>query len=444
MFAGKVAVAEARTDDRFACFDIKDRHQGAFVRISEILHPHAESLAKLYLDGFLSAAGIVLDDEARAVQNSRLSEYIRTNYAPPIDTAWVARVAKMGHLQFNLGTPTYANLGALSRSHRRSAELIFDNAADPVEGRYLVEQFMRVAAFETEIMVSTVQDLKDRAFDERLAASANDFQSSIAGIASSAGERSTDARRNADAVTHASHALLALSNDVAASAVQSTSAMAEAARMSGGIRGAIDTIDTELATAFDSFADLSATAAQTVASARRLADHEKSIERIVKQIRDIADQTSILSLNALIEAASAGAAGAGFAVVANEMKVLAGQTNRATQDISGQLSGIGEASQESIAAHGFMQERFGRLRETAGNVRASFAEQTRSVTAIAACIDETAQSTEATARSIAEISKRAEHVSRDIAEVTGNVAEVDRSLRDLGNSAQAFLADLTR
>ena len=85
-------------------------------------------------------------------------------------------------------------------------------------------------------------------------------------------------------------------------------------------------------------------ASETRSEAEALASNAKEIGTIVKLIQDIAEQTNLLALNATIEAARAGDAGRGFAVVASEVKTLAEQTQRATEQISGQVEGIQAAT----------------------------------------------------------------------------------------------------
>src|SRR5258708_39352019 len=79
-----------------------------------------------------------------------------------------------------------------------------------------------------------------------------------------------------------------------------------------------------------------------------LAESAGRIDEVVGLIRSIAEQTNLLALNATIEAARAGNAGRGFSVVASEVKALADQTARATEDISGQISGVQSSTSQAV------------------------------------------------------------------------------------------------
>lgn len=149
-----------------------------------------------------------------------------------------------------------------------------------------------------------------------------------------------------------------------------------------------------------------------------LVDSAQKIGEVVKLITDIAEQTNLLALNATIEAARAGDAGKGFAVVAAEVKNLANQTARATEEISSQISGIQGATQQSVDAIQGISTTISQMDEISA--------------AIAAAIEEQSASTE-------EISRSAGDASTGTNEVTANISNVTRSAEETGAAASHIL-----
>ena len=157
---------------------------------------------------------------------------------------------------------------------------------------------------------------------------------------------------------------------------------------------------------------------QTNGDVQRLDDAAKSIDNIVSLINDIAEQTNLLALNATIEAARAGEAGKGFAVVASEVKSLAAQTAKATDDIRDQIQAIQEAAASSSAS--------------IEDVTRAVGEISRSASAIAAAAEEQSASTR-------EISSSVSHAATSARSVSDNVEAVSRSARQTGDASQEVL-----
>jgi methyl-accepting chemotaxis protein len=159
-------------------------------------------------------------------------------------------------------------------------------------------------------------------------------------------------------------------------------------------------------------------ARRTGDTARSLAEGAQKIGDVVTLIQSIAAQTNLLALNATIEAARAGAAGRGFAVVASEVKSLAGQTAKATTEISEQIAAIQAASDQTVTA--------------IQNVANVIAEIDQIGTAIAAAIEEQGSATK-------EISRSVQEAARGTQEVNSNITGVQKAADDTGSAASQVL-----
>ena len=138
-------------------------------------------------------------------------------------------------------------------------------------------------------------------------------------------------------------------------------------------------------------------AGRTNLAVKELGEAATRIGDVVKLITGIAEQTNLLALNATIEAARAGEAGRGFAVVAGEVKALAGQTSRATAEISAQIAGMQRATTRSIEAINVIEHIIREIGDISGAIAAAVTEQGAATTEIARSVEIAAKRTVETA-----------------------------------------------
>jgi methyl-accepting chemotaxis protein len=170
------------------------------------------------------------------------------------------------------------------------------------------------------------------------------FRTDIGGILTSTLESSGALRDQMVAASSSARGMLSKTSEVAAAAEQSATAMRGAAETSSGLIRAIEEARREVDIAAEVATRAADQSAEAVIVTEALTNHAHAIESILGLIRDIAGQTNLLALNATIEAARAGDAGRGFAVVAQEVKNLASQTARATDDIAQKIMSIQTAT----------------------------------------------------------------------------------------------------
>ncbi|MGV7217195.1 methyl-accepting chemotaxis protein [Bradyrhizobium sp. UFLA05-112] len=244
------------------------------------------------------------------------------------------------------------------------------------------------------------------------------FEAKVSELVGGLSSASATMESTAQSMTSTASATNSQAAVVAAASEQTSTNVQTVASATEELSSSIAEIGRQVAQSTEIAARAVDNARRTGDTARSLAEGAQKIGDVVTLIQSIAEQTNLLALNATIEAARAGDAGRGFAVVASEVKSLAGQTAKATTEISEQISAIQSASDETIAA----------IR----NVADVIAEIDQIGTAIAAAIEEQGSATK-------EISRSVQEAARGTQEVNSNITGVQRAADDTGAAANQVL-----
>jgi methyl-accepting chemotaxis protein len=162
----------------------------------------------------------------------------------------------------------------------------------------------------------------------------------------------------------------------------------------------------------------------------KLSRAAQEIGEVVKLITAIAEQTNLLALNATIEAARAGEAGRGFAVVAAEVKSLANQTAKATDEISNHISGMQVATQESVAAIKQIGATIGQISTIASS--------------IASAVQEQGAATQEIARNVQSVAEGTREAATNIVQVNRGATDTGKASEDVLSSAKALSSESSR
>jgi methyl-accepting chemotaxis protein len=175
---------------------------------------------------------------------------------------------------------------------------------------------------------------------------------------------------------------------------------------------------------------------ETNAVMQKLVDSAREIGKVVDMINNIAEQTNMLALNASIEAAGAGEAGMGFAVVANEVKDLASQTGEATKAISRQIDEIQTNADSSSKATQQGTEAMEQMKESNEGILQAVQEQALSVEEISKSMGDVGQETNEVTRRVGEATSGVQEVTRSVQEISSGIAEVTQNVGSASTGVQ--------
>ncbi|OAS20194.1 methyl-accepting chemotaxis protein [Methylobacterium platani] len=248
---------------------------------------------------------------------------------------------------------------------------------------------------------------------------ADAFERAVGGVVGIVSSSATELQATAQEMTATAAETAAQSSTVAAAAAVAAVNVGTVAAAAEELGAAVQEIGRQVAGSAGLAQAAVAEADQTSRLVQELSQSAEQIGAMVGLISSIAGQTNLLALNATIEAARAGEAGRGFAVVAAEVKELAAQTARATEEIGRRIGQVQGVTGQAVGAIGGIS---GRIREIDAVA-----------TSIAAAVEEQGAATQEIVRNVAQ-------AAGGTSEVTGTIAGVARSSEDTGAAAHQVLA----
>jgi methyl-accepting chemotaxis protein len=357
------------------------------------------------------------------------------------DARWTRSAADCVRHARKHGVPVRAVLIAVGAANEKIMDFIWERCAqdgDDARQRRLLHAVLHMSMLDAGFMSKILSN--DEAESQRMERQrfGTMFEQRIVGEIDGASKLGESLREQAKDASAATRGMLGKASEVAAAAEQSALAMREAARTSAGLIRAIEDARTEVESSAEVARRASAQSGDAVTMSATLSEHAKSIDSILGLIRDIAGQTNLLALNATIEAARAGDAGRGFAVVAQEVKSLANQTARATDEIASKIADIQASTRLSVETNERIRDTVGEVQASADRIRHAMDAQAQTVTMITAAVDETALAADSMSTTISAIRQDTEVVASEIDQLERGFMSVEGKLSSLRNASSDF------
>ena len=259
---------------------------------------------------------------------------------------------------------------------------------------------------------------------------AGEFESAVGEIIETVSSASTELEAAAGTLTHTADGTQRLATAVASASEEASASVQSVASATEELASSVSEIGRQIESSTQIAREAVRQAEQTDQRIHKLSQAATKIGDVLNLITTIAEQTNLLALNATIEAARAGEAGRGFAVVASEVKALAAQTAKATSEISEQITEIQTTTGESVTA----------IKE----IGATIANISQITSTIAAAVEEQGAATKEIARNVSQAAEGTSQVASNIIEVNRGANETGSASSQVLSSAQSLSSDSNR
>ncbi len=326
-----------------------------------------------------------------------------------------------------------------------TAEVPYQGRRDEIGRMSATLNVFQENAAQVERMKTEREEMERKAAAERkqsMEKLGNDFESNVGQIVNSVASAATELQTNAQNLASTADRTNELSTTVASATEEASVSVQTVAAAAEELSASIAEIGRQVEESTRVTAGAVEEVKRTDTTVSTLSDAASQIGDVVKLIQDIAEQTNLLALNATIEAARAGEAGKGFAVVASEVKNLAAQTGRATEEISHKIVTVQDVSNEAVAAIRNIGKTIEHISEVAAAIARAVEQQNAATQEISNNVQQAFAGTMHVSSDIVSVTQAASESRNAADEVLRASGELSRQSETLRGEIQTFLSNL--
>ena len=363
----------------------------------------------------------IREDTVASMDRSEVATWIGSALALGLACLFAYLIAR------SIVVPLSAMTGAMTELSKgnRHVPIPATERTDEIGEMAAAMQVFKENTLKMEQMQKEQEEQKIRSEAERKAALrqlANTFEGSVGKVIETVSSASTELQASATQMASTATETSAQATTVASASQQASANVQTVASATEELSSSISEIAKQVERSQAVAVRAEQEAESTTIQVRALYENANKIGEIINLINDIASQTNLLALNATIEAARACDAGKGFAVVANEVKHLANQTGKATDEIAAQIKAVQEGTNNAVHAIDTISKVISEMGEISASVASAVQEQSAATS---------------------EIARNVEQAAAGTAEVSSSVTTVEQAARDTGAAAEQIRASAT-
>ena len=271
---------------------------------------------------------------------------------------------------------------------------------------------------------------------------ADEFEAAVGGIVKQVSSAATELQASAGAMSATADQTTRQTTAVAAASEQASANVETVASAAEELSSSIAEIGRQVAQSSTIATGAVRQAKDTNAKVQGLAEAAGKIGEVVNLITDIAEQTNLLALNATIEAARAGDAGKGFAVVASEVKNLANQTAKATEEIAAQIGGVQASTSEAVTAIEAITKTIEEVDAIAATIAAAVEEQAAATQEIARNVEQASAGTHEVSSNMAGVNQAASDTASAANQISSASSELSHEAENLRSLVESFMSNV--
>ena len=330
-------------------------------------------------------------------------------------------------------------------NNEKDKEVPFTSRTDEIGNIAKALEVFRLNALEKDRLEGQAKEQVYKSAEERRASLlvfANSFETSVKAIVDKVANASTKMNATARELEQLSNHAQQESSQLSATSEQTNTNIQGVSKATAEFNSAVNEISTQVTNSLEYARRASEQTDKVSSVVIDLENKAKAISSIIDIINNITSQIDLLALNATIEAARAGNMGKGFAVVANEVKALATQTSKATEQINIQISGIQSSTNKAVVAINEITESVKTINQNSASIASAVEEQSVSTSYIAESISQVATMSNSVSMGVEKVAESSSHSGTAASQMVSAAEDLLKQSSMLQNEVDKFLSSL--